>query len=129
MLCEICQRVSNYVHQYKDVIKDAQCVTVAASFLLSPKLGTYRLTFTPLASFFSSKSHLFRNKMIWVRASNLLEQIIFHNWKLSSRRLVFPSSASFWSKQLIGARKMIASQSSKKGNHAGRWRLLVSRLT
>ena len=38
----------------------------------------------------------------------------------SFRRLTWRSSASFSSKQLMGARKMIASQSSKYGNQVGR---------
>ena len=49
-----------------------------------------------------------------------MEQTAFHRRRLSWRRLTRLSSASCSSKQLIGARKMIALISSKYGYHAFR---------
>ena len=55
-------------------------------------------------------------------ASNLVEQTAFQSSTLSCRRLTLRSSASCSSKQLIGARKIIALMSSKYGYHAWRYR-------
>lgn len=36
VLSEICQTISDRVFQYQKIIKDLHCVTVLASFFLSP---------------------------------------------------------------------------------------------
>jgi hypothetical protein len=110
---EHCCEVSlNFVFKY--------LVTLAASLGLSPKLGKDFLTITPLLIFFSSRSHLFMNKINFVWDSYGDEQIAFQRTKGSSRRLMFRSSVSCSSKQEMGARKIMAFTSSKYGSQAGR---------
>ena len=105
----------------------------------SRKLRTYLLILTPACSFDLSMSTLFRNKMKSTLANNLFAQTSFHRSRLSSYTTTLisrvrvgnaytptslftdRSSASFWSKAPIGARKMMAWQSSKNCIHVCRW--------
>jgi hypothetical protein len=105
----------------------------------SRKLRTYLLILTPACSFDLSTSTLFKNRMKSTLANNLFAQTSFHRSRLSSyttnlisRDQVEPvytptslftdrSSASFWSKAPMGARNMIAWQSSKNCIHVCRW--------
>jgi hypothetical protein len=73
------------------------------------------LTITPLLIFFSSRSHLFMNKIKVVWDSCGEEQIAFQRTNESSRRLMLRSSTSCSSKQEMGARKIMAFTSSKYG--------------
>jgi hypothetical protein len=94
---------------------NSHLVTLAASLGLSPKLGKDFLTITPLLIFFSSRSHLFMNKIKVVWDSCGEEQIAFQRTNESSRRLMLRSSTSCSSKQEMGARKIMAFTSSKYG--------------
>ena len=52
---------------------DVQRARTGAEFSLSPKLGRYLFTLTPLASFASSRSYLFRNTAHRVRQGKQTE--------------------------------------------------------
>jgi hypothetical protein len=90
-------------------------LTVSTSLLLSPKLGTCVRTLAPARNFCSSKSHLFRNSIICVLESIWSEHNVCQSMYVSSNRLTRRSSRSRSSNEEMGARKMIASMSSKNG--------------
>jgi hypothetical protein len=99
----------------KEEKRSRHFLTVFTSLLLFPKLGTCVRTRTPARSFCSSRSHLFKKRMICVFASIWREHSVCHSMYVSSSRLTRRSSRRRSSNDEIGARKMMAFMSSKYG--------------
>ncbi len=106
----------------KEEKRSIHFLTVSTSLLLFPKLGTCVRTRTPARSFRSSRSHLFKKRMICVFESIWREQSVCHSMYVSSSRFTRRSSRRRSSNDDIGARKMIASMSSKYGYQWARCR-------
>lgn len=86
---------------------------VVKSLARVPYEGIYRAKRTPAWSFLAIRSVLFMNKMRLHPLRSGLPHSDFQSSTVSSNRLTVWSSTRTWSKQLIGARNMIASTSWK----------------